>query len=364
MPLAHSPTLQGLCRLCKTRARILPPVSPSVISFHRSLPGYAPTPIVNLPTLAKSLDVGRIVAKDESRRLSLPAFKILGVSWAARKALETVEPGDEVTLVTATDGNHGRAVARTARLLGHSAIIVVPASGIHPTAVKAIQDEGATVETSSGSYDDACLRAMALSKEGKGRLLLQDTSWPRYEDVPRYIVEGYTTLFSELDAQLGSPPDLVIVQAGVGSLAQAAVTHYRSSQSGTRVVTVEPTRAGCVFASIRAGRSVTVPTSDTCMSGLNCGTPSYLAWPVLFRGLDGAIMVSEEQARDAEAPLKAANVSSGPCGWAGIAGAKLLLSGADTRDIREKLSITADSVVVTIVTEGRERCTKIPPLEG
>src|SRR6185312_3390930 len=149
----------------------------------------------------------------ESNRLGLPAFKALGASWAIRRALRERAPTGQVTIVTATDGNHGRAVARFAREFGHRAAIYVP-DGVHPAAVQAIRDEGAIVTHIRGDYD----AAVQAAARAPGTVLVQDMAWDGYEDVPSWIVEGYATLFAELDEQLVTGPDLVVVPAGVGSL--------------------------------------------------------------------------------------------------------------------------------------------------
>jgi diaminopropionate ammonia-lyase len=310
------------------------PAPAAARDFHRSLPGYAPTRLVVLPGLARKLGVARLFAKDESNRLGLPAFKALGASWAIHRALRERPPTDPVTIVTATDGNHGRAVARFARQFGHRATIFVP-DGVHPAAVQAIRDEGATVTHISGSYDDA----VQAARDVDGALLVQDMAWDGYEDVPGWIVEGYTTLFAELDEQLDAGPDLLVVPAGVGSLLQAALTHYRSGP-GPTIVSVEPQSAACVLASVAAGHPVTVATGITSMAGLNCGTVSSLAWPYISRGLDAAIAVSDAEAADAARELAEHGVDAGPCGAAPLAA------------MNAARGLKADSSVVLLVTEG------------
>jgi diaminopropionate ammonia-lyase len=224
-----------------------------VRAYHASLPGYAPTPLAEVPALAAELGTGRVFVKDESARLGLPAFKILGASWAVRQVL--AEPGPDraapppglaglralaarrpgLVLVTATDGNHGRAVARMARLCGAPAQVFVPAV-TEPATRVAIAGEGAEVVQVDGRYDEAVTAARQWAQDRPGAALVQDTAWPGYERVPGWIVEGYSTLFAELDAQLAAagagPPALVAVPVGVGSLAQAAVAHYRAAGRG------------------------------------------------------------------------------------------------------------------------------------
>jgi diaminopropionate ammonia-lyase len=314
------------------------PVPAEVLEFHAGLPGYAPTPLVELPTLAGELGVGRVFVKDESSRLGLPAFKVLGVTWAVHRLL-TRWPHGPLRLVTATDGNHGRAVARTARLLGHRALVLV-ADGVHPDARAAISAEGADVVPVAGNYDDAVRQASQAAREPLS-VLVQDTAWPGYEEVPGWIVEGYSTLFVELDAQLEATPDLVVVPVGVGSLAQAAVNHYAGR--GTKLLAVEPETAACVLASLVRRQRVSITTSYTTMVGLTCGTPSSLAWPVLRDGLDAAIAVTDEDSARAKCDLAALGVPAGPCGAAALAGIR-----------RAPSLVGADSTVVLLSTEGAD----------
>lgn len=338
--------------------------SPEAIEFHRGLDGYAPTPLLELPSLAEELRVGHVFAKDESSRLGLPAFKALGASWAVHRALQGLDGEGPFTIVTATDGNHGRAVARFARLLGHRAAIVVP-PGVHPSAVQAIVDEGAEVTEVEGSYDDAVATAARLADEIDG-VLVQDTAWEGYEEIPGWIVEGYATLFAEADEQLSAAgvgrPDLVLVPAGVGSLLQGALAHYRGERApaGTVVASVEPEAAACMGPSLAAGHPVTVPTGITVMSGLNCGTPSSLAWPYIEGGLDAAIAISDAADIRAAHDLADIGVAAGPCGASGLAAARLALTGEGAEERRRHLGIDDDSVVLLVITEG-SAANPVPP---
>ena len=343
----------------RDRSWCCPAPSAEAYAFHRSLEGYGPTPLVSLPELAAELGIGAVLAKDESSRLGLPAFKALGASWAVHRVLQSA-PGDgPFTLVTATDGNHGRAVARFARLMGHRASIVVP-SGVHPSAVRAIMDEGAEVTELDASYDEAVAAAARIADEDAGGILVQDTAWPGYEEVPAWIVEGYTTLFAEIDDQLSgsglSHPGLVVVPSGVGSLLQGALTYYRSKPApdATAVVSVEPDSAACVLASLSAGEPLTVETSTTVMVGMNCGTISSLAWPYISGGLDAAIAVTDAADAVAARDLASLGIAAGPCGAAGLAALRSALTGAGAQERRVHLGIGADSVAVLVITEGAE----------
>jgi diaminopropionate ammonia-lyase len=331
------------------------------LPFHRKLPRYAPTPLVSAPGIAAKLGVRRVWVKDESSRLGLPAYKILGASWATYRALEqrfgefapweTIEdlarqlfPHRRLELVTASEGNHGRAVARMARWLGLSANILLPAATARGR-VERIRDERARVTMVEGSYDDAVAAAARL--DGRG-LVISDTAWEGYEQIPKWVVDGYSTLFREVDAQLseaGEPqPNIVAVQMGVGSLAGAVVRHYRQPGWGTRVIGVEPSAAACVLESVRAGKLVEVAGPfDPIMGPLNCGRPSLVAWPFLKDGLSACVAIPTSRAEEAVLALAADGVASSPCGAAGLAG---LLEHAT------ELDLGATSSVLLVSTEG------------
>ena len=328
-----------------------------VRDFHRSLPGYAPTELIELPALAEELGVGRVFAKYEADRFSLPAFKGLGASWAIHRALAASDGRPDVPIVSATDGNHGRAVAHFARLAGHPAVIVIP-RGVSEVAIAAIRDEAADVRVIDGDYD-AAVRAAEKYAQANGGILVQDTAWAGYEQVPSWIVEGYETMFAEIDEQLAacgvSAPDLFVVPAGVGSVTQAAVAHFRAGgrHGRTAILNVEPTSAPCVLASLVAGERTSVVTGDTIMAGLNCNSVSTIAWPILGRGLDAAVAITDDQDRLAMRDLAGLGIDAGSCGAACLAGARVALTGVDAESRRRHLGIGPTAVVVLLVTERR-----------
>ncbi|MEU8827664.1 diaminopropionate ammonia-lyase [Streptomyces sp. NPDC048636] len=332
------------------------PAPDGVRRFHAELPDYASTPLTELPSLAAEWGVGRVFVKDESARLGLSAFKALGASWAVHRILAERASEAPVRLVTATDGNHGRAVARMARLNGRPAHVFVP-RGVHPDAVAAIEAEGARVTRVDGPYD-AAVRCAAEAADKPPAVLVQDTAWPGYEEIPGWIVEGYTTLFHEVDGQLRAAglesPDLLAVPVGVGSLAQAAVTHYRSRPTGPApaLLAVEPVAAACVLTSLVRGGPVAVETGRTTMAGLNCGTPSSLAWPSLRDGLDAAVAVTDADSARASRDLGALGVSSGPCGAASLAGVRAALTGQGAGGRRTALGLGPAATLVLLSTEG------------
>lgn len=340
-------------------------------AFHDTLPGFAPTSLVDLPTLATELGVGGLVVKDESRRLGLGSFKALGVSWAIAclvsahtgvaanagiRALRTACRVHPFTLVTATEGNHGRAMARMARLLGLPAHVVVP-STTSPATISAIEREQATVEQVGGDYDAAVARALAVAvRSGNDAELVQDMAWEGYEQIPDWIVTGYTTMLWEVEEQLaadGRAAAVVVVPVGVGSLAHAVVDHFRRAELAmpATVVAVEPDTAASLLASLAVDRATTVATGDTAMAGLNCPTPSSTAWPHLRNGVAAAVAVTDDQALLGAADLVALGVSSGPCGGATLAGARELLRGPDGDRVRRRLGLDDRSVVVLLNTE-------------
>jgi diaminopropionate ammonia-lyase len=336
------------------------------------MPGYRPTPLVESTALAAELGVGRLLVKDESSRLGLPAFKMLGASWAVCRALAALSPESGLprtlpelqsvrvglgprTLVTATDGNHGRAVARMAHLLGTDARIFVP-EVVDPAAVALIRAEGARVVVLPEAYDDTVVRAAEFAASEPTAILVQDTSWEGYEETPQWIVDGYSTLFREVDGQLAEQhapaADLLTVPTGVGSLAQAAVTFHRSARGrAAALLTVEPESAACVLASLHRGEPVSVETGRTSMDGLNCGTPSSIAWPYLLNGLDAGVSVTEVQAAQAIHDLARVGVDAGPCGAASLAAVRAALLGEGAGDRRHQLAVTPDSTVVLLSTE-------------
>jgi len=346
------------------------PFGQDAAAFHRALPGYAPTRLVELPQLAAELEVGRVFVKEESSRFGLPAFKFLGASFAVARELARrwgVEgvPGLEslreraateppVELIAATDGNHGRAVAHAAALIGLPARIFFPAS-ISSAAKTAIAAEGATAIELDKPYDEVVDAAVAAAAEAGDRgLLVQDSARPGYESVPAAIVEGYTTLLAEAFEQMAEagaePPGMIAVPVGVGSLAETIVRAVRSRGDETAVLSVEPSSAPSVIAALAAGEPVAVPTGETIMKGLNCGTVAANAWPALRDGLDLAVVVDDAAALEAMRDLQALGVDAGPCGAASLAGARAVLA----EPVRRMLTgIGMSRSVLLLSTEGR-----------
>lgn len=339
-------------------------------AFHAKLPDYQPSRLVAAPGLAKGLGVAEVWVKDESARMGLPSFKVLGASWATYRALEEraggfdqwqdvaelaaqVRERTEVRrLAAATDGNHGRAVARMAAWLGMASDIFVP-EGTVRARIEAIEGEGALVTVVPGSYEAAVERS--AEEADADCLVISDTSWEGYRDVPSWVIDGYSTIFTEAAEQFAtagsSRADVVAVQIGVGALAAAVVRHHRGEGAPeTAILGVEPTSAACALASIRAGEVAKVPgPHESIMAGLNCDSPSIVAWPDVSRGIDAFIAVDDDAARAAMRELATAEVVSGETGAAGLAG---LTAAAAVPEIVEALGLSADSRVLLISTEG------------
>jgi len=324
--------------------------------LHRRFPGYAPTRIVDAPGLAAELGLAGLSVKDESHRLGLPSFKILGASWAVyrllvgmlgrepewtdfdelRAALASLGP---LTLVAATDGNHGRAVAHMARLLGYRSRIFVPA-GTAAARIDAIKSEGAPVTVVNGTYDDAVRASAELAADDV--LVVSDTSWEGYTEVPRTVIEGYGTIFAEADEQLAARPEVVVVPMGVGALAAAVVQHYAAD---AMIVVVEPLSAACGLRSAEAGHPVEVPgPHDSIMAGLNCGMVSIIAWPVVAAGVDLFVAVDDAASEQAMRDLAGIGVVAGETGAAALAGLRAAVS-AGVPELRDRR-------VLVLCTEG------------
>jgi diaminopropionate ammonia-lyase len=358
----------------------LPDRSP--LRFHRRLPGYKETPLVDVPELADGLGVGKVLVKDESSRLGLPAFKALGASWAVYRALEERLPcgtfGDWETcedlrerleslrplnLVAATDGNHGRALAWVARLLGLGARIFVPEDMVIARR-EAIAGEGAELIVVEGTYDDAVERSAA--EEGERGLVISDMAWPGYERIPSWVIDGYSTMLWEIDDDLErrneAGPDLVVVQIGVGAFAAAVARHFRGPQGSRHpmLLGVEPANAACMLRSVEEGHIVSVPgPHDSIMSGLNCGRPSIVAWPTVSSGIDVLLAVDDEPAREAMLLMAASGIVSGETGAAGLGGLlELLRVGSpgqqekQREEARRALGVNRESRVLLFNSEG------------
>jgi diaminopropionate ammonia-lyase len=323
-------------------AAAVPAPAADAAAFHASLPGYRPTPVRSLPGLAAELGVGAVEVKDESDRLGLPAFKVLGAAWAVERTLR--ERPEVRTLVAASAGNHGRAVAHVAALRGLSARIFLPARS---AAVRrdAIAAEGAEIVVVDGSYEEAVAQAAAAGAEdGVAEIADVGASGPA-----RWVIDGYATLFAETAAQVAA--DVIVVPVGVGSLAAAAARF--GAATGATVIGVEPVTAACLTASLAAGRPTAVATPGTAMAGLDCAEVSISAWPSLIAGIHGTVTVDEAEVQAAMRELAAAGAAIGACGAAPLAALRALVAEPGCAELRAAVGLGAGSRVLLIATEGR-----------
>lgn len=369
-----------------------------VLAFHQKLPHYEQTPLLSLPQVAKELQLGHVLVKDESNRFGLPSFKILGASWAVFRAvaerlrldpaafmednhgnefwarLGTMARAEGLSLVSCTEGNWGRAVSRMAKYIGIPAKIYVP-SFMPETTRARIRSEGAELLVVDGSYDDGVAAARAESEANDLAILAMDMGWEGYQEFPgvcyifkpypgsitltysQWVVEGYSTMLNESDLQVpeatgGKTVTHAFIPVGVGSIAHAVTKHYKKlplgSQSRASVLTVEPTTAACLKASLEAGQMTTVETGDSIMCGMNCGTVSSTAWPTLASGVDADVTVTDKEAHAAVSELGTMGLQPGPCGAATLSALRKACLEA-----RESLGFTKDSTVVLFCTEGK-----------
>jgi diaminopropionate ammonia-lyase len=301
-----------------------------VLRFHRRLPAYAPTPLHHARELGMWI-------KDEGPRLGVGSFKILGASWAVYRLLAreldlTLDAWSDLSelrslaadklgppeLIAATEGNHGRAVARLARWLGMRATIFVPEDA-HERHLAALRADGARLVTAR-DYEQATDRA--ADHAGPGRWLIQDHSWPGFETLPNWILDGYSTVCREIDDAIEQPPELVFAPVGVGIFAASVVTHFRRADPAPRIVTVEPSRACPLRVSLDKGAMTEPPESGpTVMAGLKSRRIATVAWPILKEGVARAVTVEDEEALEAQRRLAETGIRTGPAGAAAFAAA-------------------------------------------
>lgn len=340
----------------------------SAIDFHRRLPDYAPTPLHDLTSVSHDLKLEQVLVKDETSRFGLPAFKMLGASWAIYLSLvdrwpdldhrwstidelrQQVSAHEKITFAAATDGNHGRAVARMAALIGCDAHIVVPSNMVQAR-VDAIRDEGASVEVVEGTYDDAVARSAQLVSDEC--LVISDTGWPGYDRVPRWVIEGYSTMFVELAQQTRFLPSHFFVPIGVGALAAAAIVAARHRMPPATVIGVEPDQAASTLQSLKKNMPTVIPgPHESIMSGLNCDSPSPIAWPVLAAGITAAISIPDDAARQAMRLLAAQGIAVGESGAASLGGLIGLAESPDSTNLRSRLHLDKRARVLILATEG------------
>jgi diaminopropionate ammonia-lyase len=310
-------------------------------AFHRSLPGYRPTPVRDLPQIGAELGLAAVAMKDESTRLGLPAFKVLGASWAVERLLR--EQSDVHTLVAASAGNHGRAVARVAALRRLRCRVYLPSRASEPRRA-AIAGEGAEVVIVDGTYEDAVAAAASDgTRDGVAEIADVGSS-----DTARWVIDGYATLFDEVASQ-GSF-DLLLVPIGVGSLGAAAARF--AAHEGATLIGVEPATAACLTASLHAGAPTRISTPGTTMAGLDCAEVSSAAWPTLRDGVHGTVTISDAEVAAAVDELAATGFAIGESGAAPLAALRALVADEACAALRGVVGLHEASRVLLVATEG------------
>lgn len=359
---------------------VQPEAMQAVLEFHSGIAGYAQTPLVSLPNLAKQLGVGQIFVKDESARFGLNAFKALGGSYAIAKYLcgklnipvdrnsfnvlcseEARAKLGTVTFVTATDGNHGRGVAWAAKLLGHKAVVYLP-EGSSQERLNNIRALGAEAEITKFNYDGAVRLAYAMSRK-HGWVLVQDTAWSGYEEIPTWIMQGYTTMAQEITAQLnGITPTHLFLQAGVGSMAGAVLGYFAALWQNNLPATVicEPDKAACLYKTAVANDGTLHKVTgrmNSMMAGLCCGEPCTISWDIINNFASAFIACSDDYAASGMRLLGMpqigdARIVSGESGavTAGVLAA--LMQDPELAQLRNELGLDENSRVLLISTEG------------
>ncbi len=357
-------------------------IARKVLSFHSKLPSYRPTALVRLDELARTWGLKDIFLKDESSRFNLQAFKVLGGSYSvARLMCEKlglkVEDVDfdyltsekvrkqigQITLTSATDGNHGRGIAWAAEKLGQKAFIYMP-RGSAESRIENIKGHGATVEVTDLNYDDA-VRLCCEKAEENGWFVVQDTAWEGYTDIPRWIMQGYMTMCAEAVDQMGqlkTLPSHVFIQAGVGALAGSVLGYLVNmfKENLPKFIIMEPSSAACVYTSAIAGDGKTHAVTgnhETIMAGLACGEVNPISWEIL-RDFSNCFVSCENHVaangiRILANPLATdVAVEAGESGSVGIGLLDLIVNDSNFQELKQELGIGPDSTALFFNTEG------------
>lgn len=358
-------------------------VSQSTNKFLSSFPNYQATPLVSLNCLAKKLGVCDIYVKDESKRFDLNAFKVCGASFAMGKYIaskmgknitdinyekmvsqEVKNTLGEVTFVTATDGNHGRAVAWTANKLGQKSIVYMP-KGSSEERLNNIKAEGSDASITQLSYDD-CVRLAQSNAQKNGWVVIQDTAWEGYVDIPTWIMQGYTNIYYEILNQLDNAEfSHVFLQAGVGSFSgsiTAVIANYCKANNLQipKIIIVEPNTSNCIYKTAfeNNGSLHTIKEDmNSIMAGLNCGEPNPIAWDILnnytfrFCSIDDQItktgmrVLAKPQGSDTA-------IISGESGACTLGLLYEALHNQNLSSIKKSFELDSNSRILCISTEG------------
>lgn len=375
-------------RMPKTADTSLPIMSLENVAkaraFHESFPQYSKTPLAKLDHMAEYLGLGGLFVKDESYRFGLNAFKVLGGSFAMANYIAKQTHRDvsqlpyavltseelrkefgQATFFTATDGNHGRGVAWAANRLGQKSVVLMP-KGSTQTRLENILKEGADATITDVNYDECVRRANAMAEQTPNGVMVQDTAWDGYEEIPSWIMQGYGTMASEADEQLREygcdRPTHIFIQAGVGSLAGAVQGYFanRYPDNPPVVVVMEADSAACLYKGAKAADgSIRIVDGDmpTIMAGLACGEPNTISWDILKNHVSVFTScpdwVSARGMRLLAAPVKGdPQVTSGESGAVGMGFLSAVMEQEEYRDLRELLKLDKNSTVLLFSTEG------------
>ena len=347
--------------------------------FHSTFSAYEKTPLLSLEKLAEKMGVKSVYLKDESFRFGLNAFKVLGAGYAIANEIgrrigkeitelsaesilskETKEKIGDITFVTATDGNHGRGVAWTANQLGQKSVVYMP-KGSAMERLENIRKEGAEADIMDMNYDEAVRLAQKMAEE-KEWIVVQDTAWEGYEDIPRWIMQGYTTMGHEIMEQIPEKPTHIFLQAGVGSMAGAMTGFFSNLYAEEKpiIAIVEPAKADCLYQTAKADNGklhIVTGDMDTIMAGLACGEPCTIGWDVLKGYADAFIRCPEYMAADGmrilAAPAKGdAAVVAGESGAAAFGAMTNILLDESLAEYKKMLKLDENSRILCISTEG------------
>lgn len=358
-------------------------ITEKAYKFHKSFPGYEKTPLADLKNLANEFGVKGIYVKDESYRLGLNAFKVLGGSFAIGRYIaeklgvdiddlpyekmtskEVKDKLGDITFVTATDGNHGRGVAWAAKALQQKCVVIMP-RGSALERRDNIRALGAKCDIMDDLNYDECVRLANEHAEKEGWIMVQDTAWDGYEKIPTWIIQGYSTLAKEAYDQLNEKnvkPTHVFLQAGVGSFA-SGVTGFFASVYGDEkpfITVVEPEKANCNFITAKANDGTihnVTGRMDTIMAGLACGEPVTVGWPILNSYCEGFLSIPDNAAargmRILGNPINDdRRVVSGESGAATMGAVSEILQRNDLEEIKKELHLDENSVILLFSTEG------------
>lgn len=338
---------------------------------------YQKTPLHLLKGIAQELNIAGLYYKDEGPRLGLGSFKALGGAYGVLKFLQKTlseQTGDnislqdvrlgkyrhltsEITVITATDGNHGRSVAWGAKLFGCLCRIYIHTE-VSKGRQEAMEELGASVIRIEGNYDES-VHLAAFDAQENGWFIVSDTSYEGYTEIPKYIMAGYTVLMEEIVSQLNENilPSHVFLQGGVGGLASAASAFLweKYGSKCPKIIVVEPDRAPCLMASAMAGKPTVVEVKEeTIMAGLSCGEVSMLSWKILEQSTDSFLSIPDDTIPDMMRRLAAGEKGDSKivAGESAVAGLAALMTAYNNQAVFKALGLGPDSRVLLIGTEG------------